>query len=80
MSEKNNSDGAEATKIEAAAEEENTADVPLNREQRRAQAKGKKGGSAVNPLLPNAQHMRGPGTGGAAPGATARFQRKTGGK
>lgn len=63
---------------DGAAPEETEA--PLNREQRRAQAKGKKGASAINPLLPNAQHLRGPGAGGAAPGAMARFQRKTGGK
>ena len=52
--------------------------VPLNREQRRAQAKGKKGGTGVNPGLPNAQNVRGPGMRGGTPGAASRFQRKTG--
>ena len=53
---------------------------PLNREQRRAQAKGKKGsGGAVNPALPHAQNMRGPGSHGPV-GGGMRFQRKTGGK
>lgn len=52
---------------------------PLNREQRRAQAKGKKGGSAFNPAMPHAQNMRGQGSSHAA-GTAARFQRKTGGK
>mgnify|MGYP001554058335 CR=1 FL=1 len=55
-------------------------EAPLNREQRRAQAKGKQGASTISPAATNAQHMRGPGTGGAVPGAMSRFQRKTGGK
>ncbi len=50
---------------------------PLNREQRRAQAKGKKGGAAFSPGASGQPHMRGPGNVG---GGGIRFQRKTGGK
>lgn len=72
---------------EADISEEVTADtqdaeaVPaLNREQRRAQAKGKKGTpGAINPAMPHSQNMRGQGSSHAA-GTAARFQRKTGGK
>jgi hypothetical protein len=68
------------------ASEETTADTegtasasapPLNREQRRAQAKGKKGGAAFNPGSGGAPHMHGPGN---IAGGGIRFQRKTGGK
>lgn len=72
---------------EIEASEETTADTegtesappppPLNREQRRAQAKGKKGGAAFNPGSAAAPHMRGPGN---IAGGGIRFQRKTGGK
>jgi hypothetical protein len=72
---------------EIGASEETTADVegtestpppaPLNREQRRAQAKGKKGGTAFNQGPSTAPHMRGPGN---IAGGGIRFQRKTGGK
>jgi hypothetical protein len=63
--------------------EETTPDAetapPLNREQRRAQAKGKKaGGAAFNPALPGGQNSRGAGLRGGTPGAASRFQRKTG--
>ena len=64
---------------ETTPDAENTPDPPLNREQRRAQAKGKKGsGTAFNPAAPHTQNVR--GHGGGAPGAASRFQRKTGGK
>jgi hypothetical protein len=51
--------------------------APLNREQRRAQAKGKKGGAAFNQGISTAPHMHGPGN---IAGGGIRFQRKTGGK
>lgn len=65
--------------VTAETEDTTTPPPPLNREQRRAQAKGKKGGSAFNPAMPHAQNMRGQGSSHAAGGGT-RFQRKTGGK
>lgn len=69
---------------EVTAETEDTptdaATPALNREQRRAQAKGKKGvPGAINPAMPHSQNMRGQGSSHAA-GTAARFQRKTGGK
>jgi hypothetical protein len=66
---------------ETTTEAEGTASAPdpppLNREQRRAQAKGKKGGAAFNPGAGGAPHMHGPGN---IAGGGIRFQRKTGGK
>ena len=64
---------------ETASDAAGTPAPPLNREQRRAQAKGKKGSAAAfNPASPHTQNVR--GHGGGAPGAASRFQRKTGGK
>lgn len=60
---------------------QNAAAPVLNRAERRAQAHGKKGGTAPNTAMPQASNLRGPGgqsTGNA--GVAARFQRKTGGK
>ena len=69
--------------VTADTEDAATTDAPtpaLNREQRRAQAKGKKGTpGAINPAMPHSQNMRGQGSSHAA-GTAARFQRKTGGK
>lgn len=78
MPEQKQGDGDIGPSEEATPDTE--AATPLNREQRRAQAKGKKGAGGANPSLPHAQNMRGPGTRGAAPGGASRFQRKTGGK
>ncbi|MDQ2686255.1 MAG: hypothetical protein M3Y28_00135 [Armatimonadota bacterium] len=66
--------------VTAETEDATTAAPPLNREQRRAQAKGKKGTpGAINPAMPHAQNLRGQGSSHAAGGET-RFQRKSGGK
>lgn len=79
MAEHEQDPSAEPTTSEEATAQADAAPA-LNREQRRAQAKGKKaGGAGTNPALPHAQNMRGPGAHGPAGGAT-RFQRKTGGK
>ena len=78
MPEQEQGAGEAAEEISPSAEDAATA-PPLNREQRRAQAKGKKAspGLGGSPTASNPQNMR-PGNHGAGTGG--RFQRKTGGK
>ena len=77
MPEQEQGAGEAAQEVSPSAEDAPAA--PLNREQRRAQAKGKKSGPApsVSTMTSNPQNMR-PGNPGAGTGG--RFQRKTGGK
>jgi hypothetical protein len=76
--------GAEPTVSEEVTADATTDDAlgpALNRAERRAQAKGKKGqGTAANPALPHTQNTRGPGTRGGAAGGSIHFQRRVGGK